>query len=62
MLYLLVDAKEVVKTAVWNDLRNHVKEKEIHLKAEWWMPVRDFSYTSQGRQILHSLSKCIFQI
>lgn len=38
------------KTAVWNDLRNHREQKEIHLKAERWVPVRDFSYTSQDRQ------------
>lgn len=38
------------KTAVWNDLRNHRKHKEIRLKAEWWVPVRDFSNTRQDRQ------------
>ena len=51
---VFVNAKYVnyymMKTAVWNDLRNHIKVKEIHLKAERWVPVRDFSNTSQDRQ------------
>lgn len=37
-------------SAVWNDLRNHIKQKEIHLKAKWWASVRNFSYTRQDRQ------------
>lgn len=27
----------------WNDLRIHKKTKQNHLKAEQWVPVRDFS-------------------
>lgn len=51
MSCVLMNAKlSMKKTAVWNDLRNHIKQKEIHLRAERWEPVRDFSYTRQDGQ------------
>lgn len=37
------------KTAVCNDLRNHIKQKEIHLKTIPWVSLRDFSHTRRDR-------------
>lgn len=38
------------KTAVRNDLRNHIKQKEIHLKAIRRVPAKGFSYTRRDRR------------